>query len=186
MPKIYTKKGDRGTTSLLTGEVVTKDCVSLQVAGELDELNCVIGIVIAQIKKNKIKDSRLLNMLVSIQRVLFKVGAEVSALQKKNVSADGRVSPKEITELESQIDEWWNILPPLKNFILPGGNLPAAHLQLARAVCRRAERELIALGKVAKVRLELYKYLNRLSDFLFVAARWVNYRLGGGERVVKK
>lgn len=194
MPKIYTKKGDKGRTELL-GCSCTKDCVSLRVIGELDELNCVLGIAGAYLKEKKL--SRLLDMLVSIQRDLFLAGAEVAALQSTvipptcvgGISLSSRPTPtksgewrdplkfinsSKVVELEKQIDAWWGKLPELKRFVLPGGHLVAAHLHLARAVCRRVERELVALGRKKKVRPELYQYFNRLSDWLFTAARWVN------------
>lgn len=170
MPKIYTKKGDRGCTCLLSGERANKDCCLLRVTGEIDELNSIIGVA-----RSEAETKELNNFLGLIQRDLFKAGAEISTAQNKNIIAKLRLLNKGNTKkLEKQIDKYWKQLPPLKNFILPGGCDGAALLHLARAVCRRVERALVALGREIKVRPELYKYFNRLSDFLFTAARWEN------------
>lgn len=170
MSKIYTKKGDKGVTCLLSGERTNKDCCLLQVTGEIDELNSVIGVA-----RSEIETKELDNFLGVIQRDLFKAGAEISAAQNKNITNKlFLLGKKDVKKLEKQIDKYWQKLSPLKNFILPGGCDGAALLHLARAVCRRLERELITLGKEIKLRPELYKYFNRLSDWLFTAARWEN------------
>lgn len=173
MTKIYTKTGDTGETSLLGGERVTKDCITLQVVGEIDELNSKIGEAVAHLF-----GSSPTELLVKIQHDLFKVGAEVASLQTKVGENLVRIGEEEIKELEGNIDSCSEDLPELKNFILPGGCLAGAHLHHARTICRRTERVLVTLGKEKNVRPELYKYLNRLSDYLFVAARWVNYQEG--------
>jgi len=173
MNKIYTKTGDKGETSLLGGERVSKDCLTLQVVGELDELNSKLGEVIAYLF-----DNPPVEFLIKIQRDLFKVGAEVAALQTKVIERLEKVGEKEILEFEENIDNLWKDLPELNNFILPGGSIAGAHVHHARAICRRAERALVRLGKEKTVRPELYKYLNRLSDYLFAAARWINKEEG--------
>ncbi len=173
MIKIYTKTGDTGETSLLGGERVTKDCITLQVVGEIDELNSKIGEAVAHLF-----GSLLTEFLVKIQHDLFKVGAEVAALQTTVGEGLVKVGEEEIKELEENIDSCSEDLPELKNFILPGGCLAGAHLHHARTICRRTERVLVTLGKEQTVRPELYKYLNRLSDYLFTAARWVNFQEG--------
>jgi len=173
MTKIYTKTGDTGETSLLSGERVTKDCITLQVVGELDELNSKLGEAVAHLF-----DNPPVEFLIKVQRDLFKVGAEVASLQTKVNDSLEKVGEKEILEFEESIDACWEDLPELKNFILPGGCLTAAHLHHARTICRRAERALVHLGKEKNIRPELYKYLNRLSDYLFAAARWVNHEEG--------
>jgi len=204
MPKIYTKTGDRGETSLLGGGRVTKDCITMQVVGELDELNAALGVVVVVIaspkgeaipKKREIASSSfalLLAMTKKIQRDLFKVGAEVAGAQliipakegiqdntsrrlDPRIRGDDIVSGKEIAALEKSIDEMSAQLPELRNFILPGGSELSARLHLARAICRRTERALVAFGREQKLRPELYQYLNRLSDWLFTAARHANF-----------
>jgi len=193
MSKIYTKTGDAGETSLLGGERVTKDCITMQVVGELDELNAALGVTLSVIPSEV--DGSLVVLLRKIQSDLFRVGAEVAVVQfvipaKAGIQGDmiGRLDPHlreddiigklEISELEQSIDEMSAALPKLKNFILPGGAAAAAYLHLARAICRRVERALVAFGKKQKLRPELYQYLNRLSDWLFTAARYVNFKLG--------
>ena len=173
MIKIYTKTGDAGETSLLGGERVTKDCITLQVVGEVDELNSKLGEVAAHLWEEEPAD-----FIRTIQRDLFKVGAELASLQTAINSKIEKVGQTEIEVLENNIDAYSEQLPELKNFILPGGNLSAAHLHHARTICRRVERELVSLGKEKQIRTELYQYLNRLSDYLFTAARFVNWHDG--------
>lgn len=173
MTKIYTKTGDTGETDLLGGERVTKDCITLQVVGEIDELNSKIGEAAAHLF-----GALPTEMLNKIQHDLFKVGAEVASLQTKVGDNVIKIGEEEIKELEENIDNYWKDLPELKNFILPGGCLSGAHLHHARTICRRTERALVTLGKEKNIRPELYKYLNRLSDYLFTAARWVNFQEG--------
>lgn len=176
MTKIYTKTGDTGETDLLGGERVTKDCITLQVVGEIDELNSKIGESIAHLF-----DNPPVEFLLKIQRDLFKVGAEVASLQTAVHATIEKVGEQEVIELEENIDSCCKDLPELKNFILPGGSLSGAHLHHARTICRRAERALVSLGKERNIRPELYKYLNRLSDYLFTVARWVNFQEGAEE-----
>ena len=173
MIKIYTKTGDAGETSLLGGERVTKDCITLQVVGEVDELNSKLGEVAAHLWEEEPAD-----FIRTIPRDLFKVGAELASLQTAINSKIEKVGQTEIEVLENNIDAYSEQLPELKNFILPGGNLSAAHLHHARTICRRVERELVSLGKEKQIRTELYQYLNRLSDYLFTAARFVNWHDG--------
>lgn len=173
MIKIYTKTGDAGETSLLGGECVTKDCITLQTVGEVDELNSKLGEVVAHLWEEEPAE-----FLKKIQRDLFKVGAELAALQTVVEAKINKVGVQEVEELELAIDSCSDQLPTLTNFILPGGNVAAANLHSARAICRKAERALVSLGKDKVVRPDLYKYLNRLSDYLFVAARWVNFNNG--------
>ena len=189
--KIYTKTGDAGQTSLLTGERVYKDCLVLKVVGELDELNAVLGMAIGALKNNpalKIVGT----FLLTVQKDLFKVGAEIASAQMKNKRAvkigeedfKGLITNAEIEIMEKEIDKMWGELPELKSFVLPNGCDAGAVLHLARTVCRRAERELITLEKEREIRIEVGKYLNRLSDYLFCAARFVNYKNGVVEIVV--
>lgn len=174
--KIYTKTGDAGETGLLGGGRATKDCVSLQAVGEIDELGAILGVVVA------ISGEREKELIESIQRIsheLFRAGSEIAGAQMKE-GAPGVVNFKligenEIEWLERNIDEMWVKMPELKNFILPGGSPVAAHLHLARAVCRRAERALVTMRRDMVLRPEILAYFNRLSDWLFAMARYANF-----------
>ena len=179
MIKIYTKTGDTGETSLLGGQRVTKDCITLQVVGEIDELNSKMGEVVAHLWEEEPA-----TFLKKIQQDLFKTGAEIASLQTEFNSKIVKIEQAEIEELENNIDAFAEQLPELTNFILPGGNLSAAHLHHARTICRRVERELVSLGKEKEVRPELYMYFNRLSDYFFTAARWINWNDGVEEHKV--
>lgn len=180
MIKIYTKTGDSGKTSLLGGARTDKDCIELAVIGEIDELNAELGMARAFLG-----DAETAEFLRKISRDLFKVGAEIAATQNENVSASlEKIESVQILELEKEIDKMWSELPELKNFILPGGCLAAASLHKARVICRRAERALVTLGRATKLRPEIYQYLNRLSDWLFSAARFVNFKSGAAEEKV--
>ncbi|MHB0969883.1 MAG: cob(I)yrinic acid a,c-diamide adenosyltransferase [Thermoanaerobaculia bacterium] len=167
--KIYTRTGDGGETSLLTGARVLKNDPRIEAYGTLDELNACIGIARASWPESPID-----NQLSAIQADLFELGAHLAA------DGDPRFPPvpvERVTSLEASIDEMETGLPPLRNFILPGGSLPSAHLQLARTVCRRAER-LVISGSSTPHQARAVAYLNRLSDYLFVAARYANHRTG--------
>lgn len=182
MTKIYTKKGDDGTTDLFGGGRVTKDCVNLRVVGEIDELNSIIGVAVEEVKKGGSKTQLIVGVLNIIQKDLFKAGAELATLQDE-VLLSSRAQSKDflqyietvnVVELENSIDKWSEVLPELNNFVIPGGKNGAANLHYARAICRRVERELVTLGKEKKIRSELFQYFNRLSDLLFVVARFVD------------
>ena len=183
--KIYTKAGDGGQTADLSGQKVWKDCQSMQVIGELDELNSSLGVSdselgnLVQGEKNEVA-----KWIHQIQRDLFLVGAEVSALQSNVELKAKKISETQIAELEKAIDNWSARLPELNKFILPGGSAVGARLHHSRAICRRAERALVALGKELQLRNELYQYLNRLGDFLFIAARYANNLAGGKEEII--
>ncbi|MFH1292000.1 MAG: cob(I)yrinic acid a,c-diamide adenosyltransferase [bacterium] len=185
---IYTKTGDQGKTSLLGGERTTKDCISLQVVGALDELNAVLGLVVScchsdhsviptEATERIEVEGSCVNFIQQIQKDLFKIGAEIASLQMTDpAKPTNMINIDQVQVLEKQIDQMCAQLPELNSFILPGGSLAGAHLHLARTVCRRTERKLVALGKQKQVRDELYMYLNRLSDYLFTVARWVNWK----------
>jgi len=167
--KIYTKTGDEGSTSLFGGERVLKDHEQVQVYGAIDELNSVLGLVLAESELNL----ELRSDLVMTQSLLFVAGSEVATPCSKTPPG-GLVSEKEIQYLETRMDAMDQNLEPLKNFIMPGGNRASASLHLARTVCRRVERLMITLNRSNPCRKELLVYFNRLSDFLFVAARFEN------------
>lgn len=165
--KIYTRGGDSGETSFLGGERVRKDHPRIEAYGTLDELNSWIGLVRASWPDSPLDDD-----FRHVQMDLFDVGAHLAS--PPGESRFGGVQPHRSAELESTIDTLEERLETLKNFILPGGSLPAAHLHVARTVCRRAERLTVALNDEADQTLQAIVYLNRLSDFLFVAARFAN------------
>jgi len=172
--KIYTKSGDKGTTALATGERVAKHALRIESYGTVDETNSVIGIVRLHTEGTPKLDA----MLARIQNELFDLGADL-ATPEKDEKLDWeplRIVEAQVTRLESEIDEMNAALEPLRSFVLPGGTPAAAHLHLARTVCRRAERQVTALmeGPHERVNEAALRYLNRLSDFLFVAARYAN------------
>lgn len=176
MKKIYTKTGDGGETGLFGGRRVGKDDLRVMAYGEVDELNAFLGRATCDLD-----DSPLVAEVRSVQADLFVVGADLAtpaASGGKTESRTRRVEGGMVEALEKQIDRLDEEVPPLDRFILPGGTAGAAALQVARAVCRRAERAVVALSKVDEVNPAAVIYLNRLSDLLFVMARWENRRRG--------
>ena len=174
--KIYTKTGDTGETGLFGGTRVPKNAMRIEACGTVDELNACIGFIRSQIKDTEIDAS-----LHRIQNQLFNVGADLATLETHPKAASLRISPTFTPELEREIDRLEAELPPLKNFILPGGSASGAAIHLARTVARRAERCAVTVAKGEMVNPEVLIYLNRLSDFLFVLARAVNHQLGESE-----
>ncbi|WP_088008158.1 cob(I)yrinic acid a,c-diamide adenosyltransferase [Indiicoccus explosivorum] len=172
--KIYTKTGDRGTTSLVYGSRVPKNDPLVEAYGTCDEANSVIGAALAQLTDSPFEGKdELLKTFHEIQTALFHVGAELATPKGKEVK--WKLTAEDTKKLEEWIDLYDEKLEPLKNFILPGGHPAGAGLHVARTVVRRAERAAAAIGE--DVQPEVLAYLNRLSDFLFVAARFVNLRL---------
>lgn len=173
--KIYTKTGDKGETSLYGGTRVSKAAARVESYGILDELNAFIGLA-----KAEISDEKVLNQLQKIQFDLFTVGSEAATPTDKMLLANGKnrldlmISDKEITELEIWMDDFDAELEPLRFFILPSGGKAAATVHVCRTVCRRAERAMVFLNETEEVRPELIKYLNRLSDYLFILARYIS------------
>jgi cob(I)alamin adenosyltransferase len=168
--KIYTKTGDRGETSLFAGGRVRKDSPRVEAYGTVDELNACLGMICAQLP-----DGEVLECLRRIQIELFDLGADlatpVTAVTRKDIP---RAREEQTLRLEEWIDRYEEELPPLTRFILPSGSLAGATLHFARTVCRRAERQVVTLEQTEQVNPELIRYLNRLSDLLFVLARLVN------------
>lgn len=165
--KIYTKFGDKGSTQLLGGVVVPKDDLRVEAYGSVDEFNSVLGIAIAFSDLEDVSTS-----LRKIQGDLFVIGAELASKGAKTRP----ISPARTGELEKEIDLMWDSLPPLQNFILPGGSKTASLLHHCRTVCRRAERAIIALSKKEPVNPDIIVYINRVGDLLFAMARFVNYK----------
>lgn len=176
--KIYTKKGDQGSTYLFGGGPFPKDALRIQAYGTVDELNSFLGCAIAEVS-----DPGLRDQLQRIQKELFVLGAELASVNPDEKMKAGFLQNSHITALEKAMDAWEANLAPLKQFILPGGGRGASQLHLARTVCRRAERWLVGLSRQEEVRSECVVYLNRLSDYLFMAAREAN-RLEGREDIL--
>lgn len=164
--KIYTKGGDAGETGLVGGARVSKTDLRIEALGTLDELNACLGVARA------LGEPLLDVELDRIQAELFSLGAQVATPPDDSRKTDMDLGPIEV--LEGEIDCWSEALPPLRNFILPGGTKLAAHLHLARTICRRAERVVSRLPEVSHQPNQA-AYLNRLSDWLFMAARWANH-----------
>ena len=173
--KIYTKKGDTGNTSLFGGQQVSKNSIRINSYGTVDELNSVLGMA----SSHKIS-SATKEMLDIVQAQLFVLGADLATPISANARIS-RISENEIEYLEKCIDSMEEQLPPLKNFILPGGSQAGAVLHSARTVCRRAERLTVDCSNEEEISSLTIKYLNRLSDFLFVLARFENYKAGVSE-----
>lgn len=170
--KIYTKTGDKGETGLFGGARVSKASDRVDGYGVVDELNSVIGIV-----RSHGSDARCDAVLKAVQSELFNLGAELACVPGKEEKLGvPLISEAEITPLEIMIDTLEADLPPLTSFVLPGGSVEASFLHLARTVCRRAERKIVGLSQHEPVRAEVVRYLNRLSDLLFVMARHANHR----------
>jgi cob(I)alamin adenosyltransferase len=177
--KIYTKTGDQGQTGLFGGTRVSKAALRVDVYGDVDELNSALGLARAHAQAS---DGRPALMLHELQNELFALGAELAVAPGKSVDVGvALIGDEQITQLEHTIDELERDLAPLKTFILPGGSLEASHLHAARTTCRRLERKLVALSEAEGVRPEVLRYVNRLSDLLFVAARHANFRANIGD-----
>ena len=170
LSKIYTRTGDDGSTGLGDGLRVAKDSLRIEAIGNADELNSLIGLVVCSLSETHQK-----NTLNEIQHDLFDIGGELSM-------PGHRLFKDQRTEwLEQELDLLNEHLPPLKEFILPGGNIAAAQTHQARSVCRRLERSLVSLNRQEDVSTDIISYVNRLSDFLFVLARTVARENGGQE-----
>jgi cob(I)alamin adenosyltransferase len=161
--KVYTRTGDNGTTGLGDGSRIAKDSPRIAALGDIDELNCLIGLLLTETLP-----TRITPMLVTIQHDLFDAGGEVS------IPGFTRLTAAHVQQLEQWLDSLNQTLPPLKEFILPGGSRAAALSHLARSICRRAERMLTTVANTEIINPETPKYLNRLSDLLFVIARFIN------------
>jgi cob(I)alamin adenosyltransferase len=171
MGKIYTRTGDEGETSLLGGVRVPKDHVRIEAIGSVDEVNAALGLVRLELARSGIAPEGVDNVLARVQHELFDFGAELAGTSAGKAAS---IAESNVMALEAEIDRYEQELEPLRQFILPGGAAAAAHLHLARCICRRAERRLVQLAGAEPLRGELVRYINRLSDLLFVLARFVN------------
>lgn len=172
---IYTRRGDKGKTSLLAGRRIPKTDLRVQSCGTLDELNSAIGVVLSFLPKQFSVASTLLR----IQNDLFEINSEIAAEGQESFFV---LTEKKVRFLEKTIDRYEKKLPGLEHFIFPGGSQPAALLFLARAIARRAERQVVALSEKQRLNSQILAYLNRLSDLLFVLARFINFKAGVDEK----
>lgn len=174
--KIYTRTGDKGTTALLGGTRVSKSHLRLEAYGTVDELNSYMGLLCDQeVNKNGLEELRY------IQDRLFTIGASLATDPGKEVRNNPVLEEADVQLLEKAIDRMEDRLPPLRSFILPGGHQSVSFCHIARTVCRRAERNIVALADVERVEEIIIRYLNRLSDYLFVLARKMGQELGAEE-----
>jgi cob(I)alamin adenosyltransferase len=182
--RVYTRTGDRGETALVGGRRVPKDSPRIEAYGTVDELNAVLGLVRAfnEERLGNGEGPRWLDeTLRRLQNQLFDLGSELATPDDAAYEGMHRVGEAEVTELERLIDRCQEELEPLKSFVLPGGGRIGAFLHQARTVCRRAEREILRLSRAEPVSEWPLRYVNRLSDLLFVLSRWVVRRLGEKE-----
>jgi cob(I)alamin adenosyltransferase len=182
--RIYTKRGDGGETSLAGGQRVSKDSARIEAYGTVDELNAFTGLAVVSCEEMIRIDPRIGLLLVILRRVqheLFNLGSILATLPEDVHPKQARITSAEIAQLEREIDGMNESLPTLRSFVLPGGTRINAELHVARTVCRRAERLLIALARIEDVPPEAIQYLNRLSDAMFVWSRWVNHTVAAPE-----
>jgi len=183
LSKIYTKAGDRGTTRLVGGQEVRKDSLRIEGYGTVDELNAVVGLLRHANRTEAGPDAakaRIDTILARVQNELFNLGSLLATLPADLSPKQPRVEERHVVALENEIDELNEHLPPLRSFTLPGGGATSSWLHLARTVCRRAERCVVELAAAEEVDEWAVKYLNRLSDHLYVLGRW-NVRQRGEE-----
>lgn len=183
LSKIYTKVGDKGTTMLASGAKVSKSSARIEAYGTIDELNSVVGMLRDTLMSDPAQNfADLVTKLHTIQNELFDVGGELSTpIEILNIDKQQVIKNSQIKRLEDEMDQANEHLKPLENFVLPGGHFANSTAHLARTVCRRAERRVIALAEQETVRAEVRIYLNRLSDWLFVMCREISHRLGIAE-----
>lgn len=182
--RIYTRTGDRGHTRLVGGQQITKDDLRIDCYGTVDELNSFIGAARSSAEALMLQGKQLGDfpaILKRIQHELFNLGSILATLPEDVHPKQPRITDAEIEQLEREIDTANDQLQPLRSFVLPGGTHLDAELHICRTVCRRAERLLVRLGREQQVPDEPLRYLNRLSDALFVWSRWVNHALGAEE-----
>ena len=178
--KVYTKGGDRGETSLIGGDRVSKAAPRIEAYGTVDELNATLGLVRTALESSA-AGPHLLPIVHRVQNELFNLGAELATPDPARRAKLPRVAPRHVAALETDIDAINDDLPPLTSFVLPGGGAASASFHLARTVCRRTERLLVALGATEDLGELAVIYLNRLSDALFVFGRWAALQDGRPE-----
>tara|TARA_B100000524_G_C23588505_1_gene348086 strand:+ start:203 stop:742 length:540 start_codon:yes stop_codon:yes gene_type:complete len=170
--KIYTKKGDKGQTSLLSGEIVKKHNKNVDAYGAIDELNSFIGLLKDYVEEDKIK-----NLLNIVQVKLFSIGSSLSSVDSNKIlSKKVKIEKKDIEYIEVKIDNFNDSLPDLKNFIIPGGNKKSSYSHVCRSICRRAERRISEINDNKKIDPIILGYINRLSDLFFVLSRYFSFK----------
>ncbi len=174
--KIYTKGGDKGKTSLLGGARVDKFALRIEAYGTVDELNSIVGVVRCY---DIPEDDK--TFLIEIQNLLFTMGSQLATEPGNDKVKIPNLTAEDIEIVEKKIDEMDANLPPMRNFVLPGGNLAVAQSHVARCVCRRAERVVLHLSESESVDPLIYKFLNRLSDYIFVLSRKISHDMGATE-----
>jgi cob(I)alamin adenosyltransferase len=181
--RIYTRAGDDGRTSLVGGQRIAKHALRIESYGTVDELNAAVGVARTTLEGLEQTQfvSQLAGILKRVQHELFNLGSILATLPEDVSPKQPRITAAEIDRLEQEIDMANDSLPVLRSFVLPGGSRPEAELHVARTVCRRAERLLVALSEQEHIEAESVQYLNRLSDALFVWSRRVNHELGREE-----
>lgn len=179
--RIYTKRGDTGDTSLVGGQRVAKDDPRIEAYGTVDELNAFTGLACVSCEDAGPRVSALAAILRRVQHELFNLGSILATRPEDVHPKQARVTEAEVAQLEHEIDAMNEELPALRSFVLPGGTRLNAELHVARTICRRAERLLVGLARREPVPPEAVRYLNRLSDALFVWSRWANHVLGVAE-----
>jgi len=185
--KVYTKKGDKGTTGLIGGTRLPKHHIRIESYGTVDELNSYIGLLRDLINQESKSDhmspiaSAMAQVLIEIQDRLFTIGSQLAADPVKSKMTLPELFESDITYLENQIDEMDNELPPMKFFVLPGGNVVVSQCHIARCICRRAERLVAQLSESEPVEPLISAYMNRLSDYLFVLSRKLAHELNATE-----
>ena len=184
--RVYTRKGDSGETALVGGQRVPKDGTRIEAYGTVDELNSFLGAARADINLLAVEEPRLALLaaiLLRVQHELFNLGSILATLPEDVHPRQARVTDAEIARLETEMDLMNEDLPVLRSFVLPGGSRLDADLHIGRTVCRRAERIVISLSRTESVPAEAIRYLNRLSDALFVWSRWAG-RISGGQETL--
>ena len=176
MSKVYTKTGDTGTTSLVGGKRVPKECARLESYGTIDELNAQVGLLLTFVEEQKDREC-----LIGIQNCLFVVGAQLATETESAHILQNKITADDVCALEKEIDQASEGLPKWRGFTLPGGCRVAALAHVCRTVCRRAERRILALNSAEKVDAQLLAYVNRLSDYFYVLALRLNFLQGTEE-----
>lgn len=180
--RVYTKTGDKGETSIIGGIRVRKSCERLEAYGTVDELSSHLGLLVSILPDGEDKD-----LIIRIQNNLFSVCSNLATDQSQTPLYDSAKLPGgEIDVLEQEIDKIMSLLPERQGFILPGGTQAAAQAHVCRTVCRRAERRIVALSEIAQISPETQQYINRLSDYLFVLAKKINFNAGVSEIIWQK
>lgn len=169
--QVYTKTGDKGTTSLVGGDRVPKTHIRLEAYGTVDELNSYLGLL-----NTYLRDEADRNFILGVQHKLFSIGSHLATNQEKTqLKAASILSPEHVERIEQEIDKLDDQLPELRAFIIPGGSRGAAVCHICRTVCRRAERRILALSETCTISAEVLAFVNRLSDYLFVLSRKINF-----------